>query len=152
MENCISCLSDNRISVCSRLFRMNHFKWTSKEFYEENRFELISISVVLILYLANKCIFIPSLPESKSLLFFKCYFNDLLCPLLFLPACQIVLKCAGLNVQSYWLFLLLITVGGIIWEYWIPLISDKKTSDLIDLICYFVGMHLFYALMLCKKA
>lgn len=131
---------------------MNQITWRPKVFFEENRFELISIFIVLILYVENKFLFIPFLLKGKPLWFFRCYFNDLLCPLLFLPVCQIILKWAGINAKSYWLFLLLISIGGFVWEHMIPVITDKKISDPIDLIFYFLGMNVFYALMCMIKS
>ena len=117
-----------------------------KLFFEKNKFEFICIFVVLITYVGNKYFFIPFLVKNSYYLFFSYYFNDLLCPLLFLPACQIVLKWTGVNVESYWLMLLLILIGGLTWEYLIPYLTNKRISDPIDLIFYFLGMNFYYAL------
>ena len=147
MENCFSYISNNCDNTYNRILLMFEIAGRLKDFFRNNRFEVICFSVVLIFYAGNKFLFIPFLPEGKLHLFFSCFFNDFLCPILFLPACCIILKWAGVNIQSYWLLLLLIVIGGLTWEYLIPLFLVNKVSDMIDIIFYLVGMNVYYVLM-----
>ena len=43
------------------------------------------------------------------------------------------IKCASIGMT-----------GGIVWEYFAPVINVKTTTDHWDLLCYFIGISIYY--------
>lgn len=54
---------------------------------------------------------------------------------------------AGYEIKSYKYCLALGMTGGFVWEYFAPIINSKAVSDPIDIICYFVGITIYYLVM-----
>ena len=75
------------------------------------------------------------------------HLNDLVCPLFFLGYCQIWLSWAGYKAMDYRHMVIYGMAGGFIWEYFAPFINPRSVSDLLDLACYFAGIHIYYAIV-----
>ena len=117
----------------------------------KRKINLWCILVALIIYVVNKSWLIGHLSGWADA-FCQCYLNDLVCPLFFLGFSQIMLIWAGHEIESYRYCVLLGGVAGTVWEYLAPLINSMAVSDPIDLICYFIGINIYYICMkLCKK-
>ena len=89
--------------------------------------------------------------NTTGLAFFICknYLNDTVCPLFFLGYCQIVFIWLDREVKSYILIILIGMLAGMIWEYFAPIINPKAISDLKDLLCYFIGINIYW--IICKS-
>ena len=81
----------------------------------------------------------------------NCFFNDLICQLFFLPYVQIFLIWAEREIKSYIGFLTVGMTAGLIWEFFAPLINAKAVTDIYDLICYLIGVHIYYAIVTIEK-
>lgn len=109
---------------------------------KSEKFDLSLIIVFGELYLINK-IFLSYLNIPYLSYFFRCYFNDLICPLVFLPIVNIILAFGKYKVSR---FIHLLSVGftaGLFWEYVAPIFVEDSVSDPIDLCCYVLGT-IFY--------
>ena len=104
------------------------------------------ICSALLIYGINR-FFLSSYITGPLAPFFRGYLNDLVCPLFFLGVCQILLIWVGHELRFYWHCLLLTMAAGLIWEYGAPLINPRSVSDPLDLLCYFIGCTLYYALL-----
>lgn len=79
-------------------------------------------------------------------MFCQCYFNDLLAPVFLLSLIVIMFGMLELEIKQYYLFILIGMIAGLCWEYIIPMIKQSSISDVNDLICYFIGINIFYIL------
>lgn len=79
-------------------------------------------------------------------MFYQCYFNDLLAPVFLLSLIVIMFGMFELEIKHYYLFILIGMIAGLCWEYIIPMIKQSSISDVNDLICYFIGINIFYIL------
>ena len=41
--------------------------------------------------------------------------------------------------------------AGLIWEFFAPLINAKAVTDIYDLICYLIGVHIYYVITIIEK-
>lgn len=110
-------------------------------------FNFFAIGIALIVYAINKVILTESVTGSVFY-FCTCYLNDLVCPLFFLGATQLLLNWAGGIKITYMLGIIFVMLAGCVWEFFAPVINSKATTDWIDLLCYFVGIHLYYILQI----
>lgn len=101
--------------------------------------------IVLLLYGLNKLVLSPQLAGSIGE-FFRFYFNDLICPLFYLSCVQILLIWAGYEMSTYKVVLFWGLLGGVIWEFLIPLLKPTSVCDYKDLLCYFLGSTLYYVI------
>ena len=83
--------------------------------------------------------------------FCNCHLNDLVCPLFFLSYAQIMLIWARHEISTYMGLLILGMAAGFIWEYFAPIINPRAVTDVYDLICYFCGIQIYYAVALVEK-
>lgn len=116
---------------------------------KNEKFDLLLIFVFGELYLINR-IFLPDLNLHFLRYFLRCYCNDLICPLVFLPIVNIILAFGKYKVSR---FIHLLSVGftaGLFWEYVAPLFVEDSVSDPIDLCCYVLGT-IFYWIALKTK-
>ncbi len=116
---------------------------------KNEKFDLLLIFVFGELYLINK-IFLSDLNLPFLRYFLRCYCNDLICPLVFLPIVNIILAFGKYKVCR---FVHLLSVGftaGLFWEYVVPLFVEDSVSDPIDLCCYVLGT-IFYWIALKTK-
>lgn len=103
----------------------------------------IGIVIAAFIYLINKLFLIRHVSGFFGY-FCRCHLNDLVCPLFFLGVSQIMLIWAEHEIHSYKFCVLLGMAAGFIWEYFAPLINANAVSDPIDLLCYFVGINIYY--------
>lgn len=104
------------------------------------------MTICMIIYVINQTL----LKKYSSEILHKfctCYLNDLICPLFFLGYCQVIFIWAKNEIKSYFLLLLLGMSAGFIWEYFAPIINSKAVTDPIDLIFYFIGINIYYAII-----
>jgi uncharacterized membrane protein YdjX (TVP38/TMEM64 family) len=93
----------------------------------------------------NKTYFIHNTTGNIQM-FYQCYFNDLLAPVFLLSLIVIMFGMFELEIKQYYLFILIGMIAGLCWEYIIPMIKQSSISDVNDLICYFIGINIFYIL------
>ncbi len=108
----------------------------------QNKHELICAAAVTVAYMLNKLIFI-NITSGDWGYFFRCYFNDLICPIFFLSYCKFIFSLAKIRINNYFIFLGIGMAAGFAWEYVIPLFKHNSISDPYDLLCYFVGTHIY---------
>lgn len=96
------------------------------------------------LYLLNRFLLKDTITGTLGY-FLRCRFNDLLCPLVVIPACQTVLQITMHTSMRKPGTLLLFTLAcAIVWEFIIPLVKAGSTSDLWDVVCYVGGTILYW--------
>ena len=79
--------------------------------------------------------------------FFVCYFNDLICPLLFFSYANILLVSINRELKKLSLILLIGFGTSIIWEFVAPLFKPTATTDLVDILCYMIGAVVYWAVL-----
>ena len=145
MENS-DCSCRSYRSCVNHLFRVMKIEVNSKfNFAFKRKCNLYCISFALLVYAVNK-IWLINLTAGAVEVFCRSFLNDLVCPLFFLGFANILFLWAGFELNSY---LKCIAVGmtcGLIWEYFAPVINTKATSDPWDLLCYFIGISIYYLL------
>lgn len=114
-----------------------------KEKLKQNKCELIFMAVVIALYFFNKLVLI-NYTTGVANYFFRCYFNDLICPVFFLSYCKVLFSVLKLKFENFFLFLGIGMAAGFFWELVTPLINHNAVSDPYDLLCYFAGIHVYY--------
>ncbi|MCX6181363.1 MAG: hypothetical protein NT150_05515 [Bacteroidetes bacterium] len=78
---------------------------------------------------------------------FSSYFADLLClPLLLLCTLVVMKKIKKIEVLSWQMILFTLVYVSVVFEFILPLYSNRYTADKIDLIMYTAGSILFYVL------
>lgn len=112
----------------------------------KRRVNILCMGAALSVYCLNKFLLI-NISSGPIRYFFRCYLNDLVCPLFFLGYCQILFIWVEHELSSYKSCLLLGMSAGIVWEYFAPVINSKAVSDPLDLLCYFIGSTIYVVLM-----
>ena len=107
---------------------------------------LILIISVLILYLSNN-VYLKNHTNGSMQKFFVCYFNDLICPLLFFSYSNILLICVSKELKKLKWIMLMGLCTGLVWEFFAPVIKPSSVTDVIDLICYLLGTFLYWYIM-----
>ena len=64
--------------------------------------------------------------------FFIGYFNDLICPLLFLPYVNFMVYFLNKRIVNIWHILLICFLCGIVWEWIAPLLKPNSVTDIFD--------------------
>ena len=121
--------------------------WDSIWKYKANP---LCMMITIILYLMNQLVFKECFTGLVGY-FCNCFYNDLICQLFFLPYVQIFLIWAEREIKGYIGFLTVGMTAGIIWEFFAPLINAKAVTDMYDLICYLVGVHIYYVITIVEK-
>lgn len=121
--------------------------WDSVWKYKANP---LCMMITIILYLMNQIVFKKCFVGEVGY-FCNCFFNDLICQLFFLPYVQIFLIWVEREIRSYIGFLIVGMTAGLIWEFFAPLINAKAVTDIYDLICYLVGVHIYYVITIIEK-
>ena len=101
---------------------------------------------VAALYLLNRLI-LKDVTAGWLHLLCKNHLNDLACPLLFLPAAEVLLIAIGREQTAFPAVFAIGLSAGLIWEYVGPIINPRSTSDPLDLLCYCAGTCLYYGLL-----
>jgi len=96
------------------------------------------------LYLLNR-FFLKDTVTGTLGFFLRCRFNDLMCPLVVIPMCQIVIhRFLHTSMQKLHTLLLFTLACAFVWEFVIPLVNAGSTADLWDVVCYMGGAVLYY--------
>ena len=146
MENS-DCSCSSYRSCFNYLFRVMKSELFSKfNFAYKRKCNLCCIAIALLVYVVNKT-WLINITAGAAEVFCRSFLNDLVCPLFFLGFANIVFLWAGFELNSYLKCLSVGMVCGMIWEYFAPVINPKATSDPWDLLCYFVGISIYYLLL-----
>lgn len=83
--------------------------------------------------------------------FVQNYFNDLLVmPLVLWIVWAVLVQVKGADAQLSWMMAgSLLVYYSIFFEYYLPIVHARYTSDLYDVLCYFIGTMVF--MLLYKK-
>lgn len=148
MDESFACCSCNRCNCAYYLFYMKNDNQgnTLRNAIWTRKINVIAMGISILLYVFNKCIWIDQ-TNGFLLIFCQCYLDDLVCPLFFLPYCQILLIWINREIRTYRGCLLLGMSAGLVWEYFAPIINKNAVSDPMDLLCYFVGISVYYILL-----
>ena len=96
------------------------------------------------LYLLNRFILKDTVTGTLGY-FLRCRFNDLMCPLVVIPMCQIVIHFfLHTSMQKLRTLLLFTLACAFVWEFVIPLVKAGSTADLWDVPCYLGGALLYH--------
>lgn len=106
---------------------------------------IMSMSICLIVFILNN-VLLKDITTGTLTMFCRCYLNDLVCPLFFLGYCQVIFIWIKNEIKSYSILLLIGMMAGVIWEYFAPVINPKAITDPFDLLCYFIGINIYYAI------
>ena len=117
---------------------------------KSNMFDASCIMVVALLYLLNALLFKKQTTGCLND-FFICYFDDIICPVLFLPYCNILLRQRDIEIMGFYKVLFWCLIFGLVWEYIGPIINTKSISDPIDLLCYKLGGIIYWGLRKVKS-
>ncbi len=108
---------------------------------------IILIQLAIVAYLINN-LFFKVYTSGAVQHFFVCYFNDLICPLLFFSYMNILLITLNIEINKLWTVLLIAICIGCVWELITPLIKTSSIRDPVDFLCYIIGSVLYW-LILC---
>ena len=126
-------------------------------------FNVCILEMVVILYTLNN-MYIKSNTIGTMNEFFKCYFNDIICPLGLLSSTNLFLltyvsfcekifsisvsffKKMKYGIYSLRLILIYCVLCGIYWEFIYPIKHKNSTSDIRDVLCYMIGGIGYYNL------
>ena len=130
------CYCDRCRSADRRIFRMSQ-----KDLLRRNA---ACMTGAVCLYLLNR-FFLKDMIDGTLGYFLRCHFNDLLCPLVVIPACQIVLLVfLRTSMRKIGTLLLFFLACAVVWEFVIPLVKTGSTADMWDVVCYLGGTMLYW--------
>lgn len=83
--------------------------------------------------------------------FLRCYFNDILCGMVFFPAVVVVSALCGIEripskLQHGMAVLALTILAGLFWEFVTPLYWPSSVCDPLDIVCYMGGCVMYLLL------
>lgn len=113
---------------------------------KENSFNLILIMIFSCIYFINN-IFIKKYTDGLVQLFFNCYFNDLICPIIFFSYTNILLVTANRELTNLRKLLLIGMVCSLVWEWIGPLLNTSSISDINDVFFYIAGTVLYWCMI-----
>ncbi len=105
---------------------------------------LMLISVAL--YFVNNFYIKPN-TSGVVHVFFVSFFNDILCPLLFLGYSNMLLITVGKEITKLWMLVLFCFFSGCIWEFVAPLLKKGAITDYCDLNCYVMGAVIYWCIL-----
>lgn len=146
MENSSSCRCSNRSCFNCLLCMMKNVICSKWKFVFKRKCNLCCIAFALLIYSINK-IWLINATSGIAEVFCKSFLNDLVSQLFFLGFANITFLWAGFELDSYLKCLIVGMAGGILWEYFAPLINEKSTTDPLDLICYLAGISIYYLIL-----
>ena len=106
---------------------------------------LCMIIFTALFYLLNNAVF-KFMTYGSLQLYFVCYFNDMICPLLFLPYVNILLLTRGREMCKLHHMLLLCFASGIIWEVLAPVLKPSAKADVWDMFFYLLGGSIYWGI------
>lgn len=107
---------------------------------------VVLIVAVVIAYFVNNS-FLKSNTSGNVRLFFICYFNDLICPLLFFSYANMLLVTVNKEITRLWVICLISLCTGCVWEFVAPHIKPSSTTDLLDIACYVIGGLVYWTIL-----
>lgn len=105
--------------------------------------DIISFIFSLLMYCINQAFLKPNTYGAIGY-FCRCYFNDLVCPLFFLAATNMMLGLVGNRIQGFRRILVFGLFMSLFWEYIGPLINKNSVSDPIDILFYLIGTGIYW--------
>lgn len=97
--------------------------------------------VTFIVYLINQKIL-----KLTNYTFFKCYFNDLLAPIILLSFSNFLLNLYNRTIKGKNIYIF-ISICGIFWEVITPLLKKDSVSDILDFVMYILGASIYMILL-----
>ena len=114
-----------------------------KAFFHGRRRDIFCCAAAALLYLGNRLVFIHS--DLAAVRYFcRCFFNDLLCPLFFLPICDMLLACIDRPFRRARTVFFFTLCASLLWELAGPLINPRSVFDPLDFLCYFAGAAFYW--------
>ena len=110
----------------------------------------VLIFVVLVLYLLNNNYF-KSHTTGITRYFLVCYFNDLICPLLFFSYANLLLLTVDKEITQVWLTCLVGLCASCFWEFGAPYIKSTAITDPIDIAFYLAGSIIYWRILRCVR-
>lgn len=109
------------------------------------------INLVLLLcvpaaYLLNNTV-LKTHTAGLAQFFFQCYFNDLICPLLFFSYANILLLMVDKELSDIRGIFLTGLCAGIVWEYLAPFWKPTAIVDPGDFACYLLGSIIYWVIL-----
>ena len=135
---CHYCACRNHLLLLSSLKNMR-----IKAFFFGQRRNIFCCAAAALLYLMNRLLFVYS-DITIVRYFCRCFFNDILCPLFFLPIADILLACIDRPFRHARIAFLFTLCASLIWELLGPVINPRSVSDPLDFLCYFVGAAFYW--------
>lgn len=77
-------------------------------------------------------------------MFFRSYYNDILCGVAFPAYCNCLLKRIGRTINYFWQIIISMFFCGLVWEIIPPVFLKFGVSDIIDIICYEAGGIIYW--------
>jgi hypothetical protein len=103
----------------------------------------------LLVFLSVMCYIINNLLIKRVAIgfwgvFFYGYFNDIICPILFMSYVNLLLMTRGKRIVSFGKIMAIGLCTGLFWELFSPVINASSVKDPMDLLCYLAGSTLYY--------
>jgi len=98
--------------------------------------------IAFVIYIFNNLI----IKNITTIVFFHCYFNDLLASIVFLSFLDFILYFIPYRtpIITFWQTMIIILFAGLFWEYISPFYRVNSVSDPYDLIMYFIGALIYW--------
>ena len=111
-----------------------------------NLLNIMILVITFLVYLVNQNIL-----KETNCIFFLCYFNDLLAPILLLSFSNFLLYYYNKEIKGKNIYLF-IGICALFWEFITPLYKKNSICDFIDILMYFIGASIYVILVRgCRK-
>jgi len=107
---------------------------------------LILILCAALLYLLNNLYF-KRAADGILQGFMLGYFNDCICPLVFLAYSNILLITVNKMVSRLWILSTITFAAGLVWEFFAPILKANSVTDMRDIVCYQLGTVVYWGLL-----
>lgn len=113
----------------------------------DNKIDICILIACLVLYLLNQFFL-----KKMGIIFFNNYFNDLIAVPLYFALINIVsIHLSNKEINSFKILFIITIILSLLGEYVSIFVRKGSVTDYLDIICYFVGMMIYYLLKNCKK-
>jgi hypothetical protein len=110
---------------------------------KQRPWNLVLIFIVICLYLINN-LYLKMNTTGLVQRFFVCYFNDLICPLLFMSYSNLLLFTVNRELSRFLWIMLVGLLSGVVWELCGQIFKPSAVADIYDLVCYIIGAFLYW--------
>ena len=117
---------------------------------KQRTLNVVLIFTILVLYLLNNNYF-KSHTTGIIRYFLVCYFNDLICPLLFFSYANLLLLTVDKEITQLWLTCLVGLCASCFWEFGAPYIKSTAITDPIDIAFYLAGSIIYWVILRCVR-